>query len=239
MNLIINSDKHLFEIKDINQIVGKEMIAIHESTSDEIRIVRKGSKERGFFFIILGSLFQIIFLWGYWSFLDETGPWAIFWLSIINSEFFPFTFVLFVFGAGCILVAIREFGWVESLVIKKKLSKEIPGLQKELRLFRWSRTTTILNKQIVTLRLHSILLDQVGMNKSYQIELDYWEEPNSSTKTLIVYKSHEDKMYFPAQRLTEKIHEILSLSAEIEKTESATILLEKKKGGEKNNSKLT
>ena len=112
------------------------MITLHESISDEIKIVKKGSKERGLFFGILGSLFQIIFLWGYWSFLDETGPWAIFWLSIINSEFFPFTFLLFVFGAGCILVAIREFGWEESLVIKTKLSNEIPGVRKKLRLFR-------------------------------------------------------------------------------------------------------
>ena len=214
------------------------MITLQESISDEIKIVKKGSKERGLFFGILGSLFQIIFLWGYWSFLDETGPWAIFWLSIINSEFYPFTFILFVFGAGCILVAIREFGWEESLVIKTKLSKEIPGLQKKLRLFRWSRTTTILNNQIVTLRLHSIQLDQFAINKAYQIELDYREEPNSSLKTIIVYKDNEDKINTTAQRLAEKIHRILSLSGEIEKTESATLQLEKKKGGEKNNSKV-
>jgi hypothetical protein len=229
----------LFGNKNLNQIVGNEMITIHEPTSDEIKIVRKGSKERGLFFGILGSLFQIIFLWGYWSFLDETGPWAIFWLGIINSEFFPFTFILFVFGAGCILVAIREFGWVESLVIKTKISDGIPGLQKQLRLFRWSRTTTILNNQIVTLRLHSIQIDQFSINKYYQIELDFREVPNSPLKMMLVYKDNEETTHSPAQRLAEKIHSILSISGEIEKTESATILLEKKKGGEKNKSKLT
>ena len=215
------------------------MITLHESISDEIKIVKKGSKERGLFFGILGSLFQIIFLWGYWSFLDETGPWAIFWLSVINSEFYPFTFILFVFGAGCILVAIREFGWEESLIIKTKLSNGIPGVKKELRLFRWSRTTTILNNQIVTLRLHSIQLDQFGINKAYQIELDYREEINSSLKTIKVYRDNEDKINTAVQRLVEKIHRILSLSGEIEKTESATLQLERKKGGEKNNSKKT
>ncbi|MHA1947081.1 MAG: hypothetical protein ACW97W_13340 [Candidatus Hodarchaeales archaeon] len=215
------------------------MITIHESISDEIKIVKKGSKERGLFFGILGSLFQIIFLWGYWSFLDETGPFAIFWLSIVNSEFFPFTFILFVFGAGCILVAIREFGWEESLVIKTKLTREIPGVQKELRLFRWSRTITILNNQIVTLRLHSLQLDQFNINKYYQIELDYREVPNSSVKMMLVYKDNEKIPHSPAQRLAKKIHRILSLSTEIEKTESATLPLKRKKGGEKNNSKKT
>jgi hypothetical protein len=184
-------------------------------------------------------LFQIIFLWGYWSFLDETGPWAIFWLSIINSEFYPFTFILFIFGAGCILVAIREFGWEESLVIKTKLSKEIPGLKKELRLFRWSRVTIILTNQIVSLRLHSIQLDQFSINKAYQIELDYREKTNSSLKTIVVYKENEATTHSPAKRLVEKIHEILSLSDEIEKTESTTLQLDRKKGGEKNNSKIT
>ncbi len=231
----------MFENKESKPNVGKEMVTISESSSNEIKIVRKGSKERGLFFGIMGSLFQIIFIWGYWRFLDETGPWAIFWLSIINSEFYPFTFILFVFGAGCILVAIREFGWEESLVIKTKLSKEIPGLKKESRLFRWSRITTILNNQIVTLRLHSIQLDQFNINKAYQIELDYREETNSTLKTIKIYRDNEDNIHTTAKRLVEKIHRILSLPGEIEKTESAILPLDRKKKGEgeRNKSKLT
>ena len=47
-------------------------------------------------------------------------------------------------------------------------------------------------------------------------------------------------MNMAAQRLADKIHRILSLSGEIEKTESATIQLEvKKKEGEKTDSKKT
>jgi hypothetical protein len=212
------------------------MRALVSSTSDEIKIVRRGSKERGLFFGIMGLVFQIIFVWGYWSFLDETGPWAIVWLTIINSEFFPYTFILFVFGAGCILLALREIGWKESLAIRKNLVQEISGIRKELRLFWWSRTTDILKNQIVVLRLHSILLDEFGVNKSYQIEVDYQENSESVIETLIMYKEHIDKVYEPASRLAIRIQEILSLAGDIEKTESQTFY-EIAKKGKGNNSK--
>ena len=215
------------------------MVTKLESNTDEIKIIRKGRKERGFFFGILGILFQIIFLWGYWSFLDETGSWAIFWLTIIYSEFFPFTFISFVFGTGCILIAVREFGWEETLIIRTNLFEEIPGLQKGVRLFRWLRTTTVLNTQIAALRLHSIQLDKVGINKVYQIELDYQEVANSSLKTIKIYGDNEDKLYITAQRLIERIHGILSLPKEIEKTESTALQLDKKKKREENKSKIT
>lgn len=229
-----------FSIKNgkLINIGGKKMNVQYESLSNEVKFIRKGSKERGLFFGVMGLLFQIMFLWGYWSFLDETGPWAIFWLTIIHSEMFPFTFILFVFGAGCILLAIREFGWQESLIIKTNLFQEIPGIRKDIRLFRWIRTTDILKNQIVTLRLHSILLDQFGVNKSYRIEVDYQEKVTSPIETMILFKDHEDTIQ-SSLGLVEKIHDILSLSKEIEKTESITFQLEGKKREKENNSKLT
>jgi hypothetical protein len=216
----------------------KNMSILIKSPYEEVKILREGSKQRGFFFGILGVLFQIIFVWGYWSFLGETGPWATVWLTLINSEFFPFTFILFVFGAGCILIALRELGWKESILITKRISPDSAGIRKEIQLFRWLRATLILKNQIVTLRLHSILLDEFGVNKSYQIEIDYREDQDSSVKTLILYKEHEDKMYEPALRLVNKIHEILSLPDEIEKTESATLQMKKKKERKVNTSKM-
>ena len=212
---------------------------VYDSLSDEVRIIRKGSRKRGVFFILLGLIFQIIFLFGYWSFLDETGSLAIIWLTIANNEYFPFTFILFVFGAGCILAAVRDFGWEESLIIKVNLSKELPGLLRTQSLFWWSRSSIILNEQIVVLRLHSILLDEFGVNKSHQVELEYREEPNSRLNTIIIYNDIEDRVSSRSKQLVEKIHRILELSEEIEITESSTLLLEKKKKGEKNNSKIS
>jgi hypothetical protein len=186
----------------------------------------------------MGVLFQVIFVWGYWSFLDESGPWAFVWLTLINSEFFPYTFILFVFGAGCILLALREFGWSEAIVVKPTLSPEQPGIRKEIRLFQWSRATDILKDQIVTLRLHAILLDEFGINKSYQIEVDYRENRESEIETLILYKEHEDKLYEPTIKIINKIHEILSLNTEIEKTESATFQMDKKERKENSSKKI-
>ena len=118
-------------------------IDIDESNPDELWIIRQGSKLQSIFFAIMGFLFQVLFVWAYWSFLDASGPWAFFWLGLINSEFFPLTSLLFLFGGGCFLVAIKEAFWIECWIIKRELSLKTPGIQKQWQLFSWSRTKTI------------------------------------------------------------------------------------------------
>ncbi|MHA2094703.1 MAG: hypothetical protein ACW98F_08740, partial [Candidatus Hodarchaeales archaeon] len=87
----------------------------------------------------------------------------------------------------------------------------------------------ILQTQIVTLRLHSILLDEFGINKSYLIELDYQKNAKSFIESLVLYKEPQDKTYEPALSLVNKIQDLLSLPQEFEKTESATLPRRKKK----------
>ena len=206
--------------------------------SKEIRILDRGSKKQGIFFVVLGLLFQIAFLLGYWSFLDQPGPWGFIWLTIINSDFFPFTFLLFIFGAACILAALKQFGWQEEILISSRLESNIPGVRKTIRFFRWNRPVNIFNDQIISLRLHSVLLDQIGINKLYQIELDYRKSSETLVETIILYKENEDKNYQTPKRLIDKIHAILSLTAEIVISESSIFQIEGKKKEKNSNSKL-
>jgi hypothetical protein len=208
------------------------MNSSHESRPDKLDDIwfrRKGNKRRGIFFGTLGVLFEIIsFL--VWFSLSSTDPELLFLLfTLFNSEMFPFLFIVFVFGAGCFLIALRDFGWEESIYITTDLIQNVPGIRKELRFFWWSRTTDILQTQIVTLRLHSILLDEFGINKSYLIELDYQKNAKSFIESLVLYKEPQDKTYEPALSLVNKIQDLLSLPQEFEKTESATLPRRKKK----------
>ncbi len=202
------------------------MIDLYESETD-VKISKKGSKQRGFFFLILGLIFQILFLWGYWSFLDASGSWATFWLTIINSEYFPFSTILFIFGAGCLLIAIREFRWQEAWIIKTTLFPETPGVQKRWKLFKWSGSKEIVQNQIVTLRIHTIPLDKYKLYQRYLLEIDYQETSDSNVKTLVLYKENDDSTHSTTMRLAGKIQEILAISEEIERTEASTSKMER------------
>ena len=202
----------------------------NESNPDELWIIRRGSKHRSLFFLIMGSLFQILFVWAYWSFLDTTGPWAFFWLGLINSEFFPLTSLLFLFGGGCILIAIREAGWVESWIIKKELFPKTPGLEKRWQLFNWTKSNSIPMDQIQSLRIHTIPLDALKLFNRYQLEIDYQVSIDSPLEKIVLYADDSRLAGATTIRLAEKIREILKMTEEIERTEAPrTMQMNKKK----------
>jgi hypothetical protein len=201
------------------------MIHLYESET-EVRLTKRGNKQRGLFFLILGTIFQILFVWGYWSFLDATGPAATFWLAIINSEYLPFTTILFIFGAGCILIAIREFGWQEAWIIKTTLLPNNPGIEKKWKLFWYSKSKKIVQNQIITIRMHSIPLDKYKLYQQYQLELDYTDTDESKAKTVVLYKDEDITTASTAERLATKIHEILGISTEIERTQASNPIVE-------------
>ncbi|MFX0205175.1 MAG: hypothetical protein ACFFDT_04255, partial [Candidatus Hodarchaeota archaeon] len=195
-----------------------------ESNSDELCIIKRGSKPQGLFFLIIGLLFEFLVFWAFWSFLDTTNPLAFFWLGLIYSEFFPFTsLLLFLFGGGCFLIAIREIGWIESWIIKKKLFHGTPGIQKRWQLFEWTgRSLLIPKNQIKTLRVHKIPLDALKLLNRYQLEIDYQISIDSPLLEKNVIYSDESKLAGATTlRLAEKIREILKMTEEIERTEAA------------------
>jgi hypothetical protein len=187
----------------------------------DVLITRRGNRKRGLFFGVMGVFFEVIFLFT-WFFLATSDPEFLFFLFFLyNSEMTPFLFIAFTFGGGCLLIALKEFGWEESIHIKKVLMDEKPGIRKVSQLLFWSRILDIQNTQIISLRLHSIFLDRIGMNKTHQIEIDYRLSSNSSLDTLILYKDSNDRYFEPASTLVIKIHDVLALTEDIERTESA------------------
>ena len=201
------------------------MINLFESET-EVRLTKRGNKQRGLFFFILGIMFQMLFVWGYWSLLEVTGSEAIFWLTIINSEYFPFITILFIFGAGCILIAIREFGWQEAWIIKTTLLPNTPGIQTKWKLFWYSGSKEIVQNQIMTIRIHSIPLDKYKLYQQYQLEVDYSNTDESDVKTVVLYKDESNSTTSTAERLATKIHEILGMTNEIERTQAADPVIE-------------
>ena len=196
------------------------MINLYESET-EVRLTKRGNKQRGLFFLILGVMFQILFLVGYWPFLDLTDLRTTFWRMIINSEYFPFITILFIFGAGCILIAIREFGWQEEWIINTSLLPDMPGIQKKWTLFWYSGRKNISQNQIVAIRIHSIPLDKYKVYQQKQLEIDYVDTDESDVKTVVLYKDEENLTSSTAERLATKIHAILGISTEIERSQAA------------------
>lgn len=204
-------------------------IDIDESNPDELWIIRRGSKLQSFFFAVIGFLFQLLFVWAYWSFLDATGPWAFLWLSLINSDYFPFVSLLFLFGGGCFLIALKEGGWIESWIIKKELSSKTPGIQKQWKLFKWSRSKIISKDQIRSLRIHTIPLDTLKLFNRYQLEVDHQGSINSPLETFVLYSDDSELACGTILRLAEKIQEMLNLTEGIERTEAPRVIQVNKK----------
>ena len=194
---------------------------IDESNPGELLIIQRGNKLQSIFFVVMGIFFQVLFIWAYWSFLDASGPWAFFWLGLINSEFFPFTSLLFLFGGGCFLVAIKEGLWIESWIAKKELVPNTPGLQKRWQLLRWSRTKSITKDQIRSIRVHKIPLDTLKLFNRYQFEVDYQGIDDSPPKTAILYSDDKESASATVFRLAKKIQDILNFPEEIEKKEAS------------------
>ncbi len=208
-------------------------IDINESNPDELWIIHQGSKLQSIFFAIMGFLFQVLFVWAYWSFLDASGPWAFFWLGLINSEFFPLTSLLFLFGGGCFLVAIKEAFWIECWIIKRELSLKIPGIQKQWQLFSWSRTKTISKDKIQSLRIHTIPLDTLKLFNRYQLEVDHQGSINSPLETSVLYSDDSELAGGTILRLAEKIQALLNITEGIERLEAQVQNHVKKKEGRK------
>jgi hypothetical protein len=173
----------------------------------------------------MGVLFEILFFWGLWSFLNNSGRWADFFLLIIYSDFFPFTSLLFLFGAGCFLMFIKEMWWVESLFIKKNLEYSQPGIQKEWQFLRWSgRIVKIQKDDILILRVHSFSIDKFNLHKVKQIEIDYQLPEKKSPETFVLYKEHGNGLKLPISRLAHDIQDILGINTEIEYTDASEII---------------
>lgn len=188
---------------------------------DLITFFTRGNKGRGIFFGVLGLLFEIIFGFIWFSVASSDPELSFLFFTLLNSEMVPFLFIAFTFGGGCLLVALKEFGWEESIHVKRAFFDGKPGIRKISKLFFWSRNFDIQTSQIIVLRLHSVLLDRIGMNKVHLIEIDYRLSSDSHLETLILYKDNIDRHFEPASTLVVKIHDILALSGDIEKTESS------------------
>ncbi|MFX0015492.1 MAG: hypothetical protein ACFFB2_12335 [Promethearchaeota archaeon] len=191
-----------------------------ESHPEKIQIIQRGNKLQSVFFIVMGCFFQLLFVWAYWSFLDATGPWAFFWLGLINSDYFPFISLLFLFGGGCFLIAIKEGAWIESWIIKKELSPKIPEVQKKWQLFKWSGVKTIPKDQIRSIRVHTIPLDTLKILNRYQLEIDCQGTSNSSAETHVLYSDDSKLAGATIIQLAHQIQEILNLTKGIEQIEA-------------------
>ncbi|MFX1285001.1 MAG: hypothetical protein ACFFB5_15170 [Promethearchaeota archaeon] len=191
-----------------------------ESNPDELHIIRRGNKLQSVFFVIMGFFFQLLFVWAYWSLLDATGPWAFFWLGLINSDYFPFISLLFLFGGGCFLIAIKEGGWIESWIIRRELPTKKPGIQKQWQLFKWSGVKTVPKDQIRSVRVHTIPLDTLKLFNRYQLEVDCQITPNSPIETHVLYSDDSELAGGTIIRLANQIQEILNLTEGVERTEA-------------------
>jgi hypothetical protein len=170
----------------------------------------------------------MIFFWGLWSFLNNSGRWADFFLLIIYSDFFPFTSTLFLFGAGCFLIFMKEMWWKQILTIKKDMFLSKPGVNKQWQFWRWSGQLLNINKDdILTLRVHAINLDKFGVHQLEQIEVDYQSPEKETLLSVILYKDQESELNLSITRLVQDIKDILELSGEIEYTSSSEIISEK------------
>jgi hypothetical protein len=193
-------------------------ITFDESKKDELKIIQRGSTPRALFFFTMGLIAQILLVWGYWNFLDATGPWAFFWLGVISSELFPFFQTIFLFGGGCFLVTLREAGWTELWIIKKDLFPDSAGIQQKKVLFRWSRIKTISKNQIKTINLHIIPLDRLKLFNRYQIEIQYRLSANGPPESDILYKDDSESAKSKVFHLVQRIQEILDI--EVKETEA-------------------
>ncbi len=115
--------------------------------------------------------------------------------------------------------------WREILIIKKNLELSKPGIRKDWQFLRWSgRIIKILKDDILTLRVHSISLDKVGLYKIRQIEIDYQVSETKSLNTFVMFREQKEDLDLPINSLIQDIQDILELSTEIEYTEASRMV---------------
>ncbi|MFW9856675.1 MAG: hypothetical protein ACFFFG_16610 [Candidatus Thorarchaeota archaeon] len=181
-------------------------IEIFDTDPAELRIIKSGNLPTALFFLILGLMFQILFVWGLLTFTAASGIWALLTLGIIQSELFPYLSIVFMFGGGCLLVSVREFGWKEYTLVKNgKEGRIIFGSA----FFRWHREQEILKNQVQAIRVHIIPLDMVGMVNRYQLEMDYQITPGSDLSTLLIFVDKEGNTKTMVARLASKVQLLL------------------------------
>lgn len=195
-------------------------IEVQELTSSKLIIIKHGNNLRGIFFLFMGLLFQILFLWMFWSFLDTTGPWAYFWLGLIYSDFFPFTSVLIFFGGACIVIAIRDLLWKECWIIDRELTNGESGIEKQICIFRWKKILLIQKVHITSICVHKIPLDSLQYFNQYRLELDYQINNESPVKKEFLYQNDKLSAAGITLQLAKKILDILELDLDIEQTEA-------------------
>ncbi|MFW9779794.1 MAG: hypothetical protein ACFFE8_13145 [Candidatus Heimdallarchaeota archaeon] len=179
---------------------------IFDTDPKELRIIRSGNRITALFFLILGLMFQILFVWGLLTFAEASGIWALLTLGVIQSELFPYLSIVFMFGGGCLLVALREVGWMEYTLVKNgKEGRIILGSA----FLRWKREQEILKNQVQVIRIHIIPLDMIGMVNRYQLEMDYEIAPGSDLSTLLIFVDKEGNAKTTVSRLASKVHLLL------------------------------
>ena len=174
-------------------------------SSMEVEFLKRGRKATGLFFLILGTLFQIIFIWMYWSFIDSTGQFSFIWLTIIYSDLIPFIPILFMFGGGCFLIAMKEFFWLEGWHLKDG------QLTIYWQFFRFKKRKFVPFSQIQTIRVNKIPLDKIGIFSQRRLEIDYLEPNQESVVTVTLFIEESSDTTSTCYILERKIKQILNL----------------------------
>lgn len=174
-------------------------------SSMKVEFFKRGRKVTGLFFMILGTLFQIFFIWIYWSFVDSTGQFSFIWLTIIYSDLIPFIPILFMFGGGCFLIAMKEFFWVEGWSLKDE--QFIIYWQ----FFRLKKQRIVSFSQIQTTRINKIPLDQIGIFTQNRLEIDYCKPNQESVVTETLFIEESSDTTSTCYILERKIKQILDL----------------------------
>lgn len=145
---------------------------------DHLFLRETGSPERGLFFITLGVLFEVLFVYGYWSLLDATGQWSWLWQTTLESELLPFTPLLLLFGGGCVLAGLKELFWQEIWLVQRSSATSEPIITRTLCFGSWRRETVFRKKFITRVELRTIPLDSTGSYLRYRLEFDVQQGEN-------------------------------------------------------------
>ncbi|MHA1966396.1 MAG: hypothetical protein ACW964_01215, partial [Candidatus Hodarchaeales archaeon] len=103
------------------------------------------------------------------SFVDSTGSFSFIWLTIIYSDLIPFIPILFMFGGGCFLIAMKEFFWLEGWRLKDG------QFTIYWQFFRLKKQKFVPFSQIQNISINKIPLDQIGIFTQNRLEIDYLE----------------------------------------------------------------
>ncbi|MHA2248591.1 MAG: hypothetical protein ACXADY_26835 [Candidatus Hodarchaeales archaeon] len=175
------------------------------NSSKKIEFFKRGRKTIGLFFMILGTLFQILFIWMYWSFVDSTGQFSFIWLTIIYSDLIPFIPILFMFGGGCFLIAMKEFFWLEGWCL------EDGQFTLYWQFFILKKEKFVPFSQIKKIRINKIPIDKIGIFSQRRLEIDYLEPNQESVVTVTLFIEESSDTTSTCYILERKAKQILDL----------------------------